>query len=77
MEGAVRNFFMPRPTVGFFVRMGTVALLLPPCLGTLMNVRGEQGLPETGKMILWQLILAWAVGWLLHTLLHLLTLVFR
>ena len=57
--------------------LGTVALLLPPCLGTLMNVRGEQGLPETGKMILWQLILAWAVGWLLHTLLHLLTLVFR
>ena len=51
--------------------LGTVSLLLPPCLGTLMTVRVEFGPLEMGKMILRQLILAWGVGALLHVLLHL------
>lgn len=53
------------------VVLGTIALLLPPCLGTLMTVRGEMGLVETGKMIARQLVLAWGVGFVLHSLLHL------
>lgn len=57
--------------------LGTVSLLLPPCLGTLMTVRGELGLMEMGKMILRQLLLAWSVGVVLHGLLHLLSLILR
>lgn len=51
--------------------LGTVALLLPPCLGTLITVRGELGRREAGRMILRQLLLAWAAGAVLHGLLHL------
>ena len=52
--------------------LGTVALLLPPCFGTLMTVRGEHGSRETLRLILRQLLLAWGVGFFLHVLLHLL-----
>ncbi len=52
--------------------LGVVALLLPPCLGTLMTVRGELGRRETGRLILRQLFIAWATGVILHGLLHLL-----
>ena len=52
--------------------LGTVSLLLPPCLGTLTTVQGEQGLRETGKLILRQLFIAWAMGAILHLVLHLL-----
>ena len=52
--------------------LGTVSLLLPPCLGTLTAVRGEQGLGETGKLVLRQLLIAWGVGTILHLVLHLL-----
>lgn len=51
--------------------LGVVALLLPPCLGTLVAVRGELGRRELGKLILRQLLLAWSVGAILHGLLHL------
>ena len=54
------------------VVLGVVALLLPPCLGTLMTVRGELGRRETGRLILRQLFIAWATGVILHGLLHLL-----
>ena len=57
--------------------LGTVALLLPPCLGTLMTMRGELGGRETGKLILRQVLLAWAAGAVLHGLLHLATLFLR
>ena len=56
--------------------LGTVALLLPPCLGTLMTVRGELGRWEMLRMLLFQLLLAWAAGVVLHGLLHLVSLVF-
>lgn len=56
--------------------LGTVALLLPPCLGTLMTVRGELGRREMLRMILFQLFLAWGTGVVLHGLLHLASLVF-
>lgn len=49
-----------------------VSLLLPPCVGTLMTVSGELGPRETGKMILRHLLLAWSVGFLLHSILQLL-----
>ena len=51
--------------------LGVVALLLPPCLGTLVTVRGEMGRRESGRLILRQLILAWSTGVVLHGLLHL------
>ena len=51
--------------------LGVVALLLPPCLGTLVTVRGELGGREAGKMVLRQTILAWAVGAILHGILQL------
>ena len=51
--------------------LGVMALLLPPCMGTLMTVRGELGRRETGKLILRQLLLAWSAGVILHGLLHL------
>ena len=57
--------------------LGVVALLLPPCLGTLMTVRGELGGRETGKLILRQVLIAWAAGAVLHGLLHLVTLFLR
>ena len=50
--------------------LGIVSLLLPPCIGTLMTMRGELGLRETGKLVLRQLILAWTVGFILHWLLQ-------
>ena len=50
--------------------LAVVALLLPPCLGTLMTVRGELGRREVGRMILRQLILAWSAGVVLHGLLQ-------
>ena len=53
--------------------LGTVSLLLPPCLGTLMTVRAELGGPQTAKLILRHMLLAWGVGTVLHGLLHLLT----
>ena len=53
------------------VILGVVALLLPPCLGTLMTVRGELGRRETGRLVLRQLLFAWTVGTVLHLLLHL------
>ena len=56
--------------------LGTVALLLPPCLGTLMTVRGELGRWEMLRMLLFQLLLAWGAGVVLHGLLHLVFLVF-
>ena len=59
------------------VVLGTVSLLLPPCLGTLMTVRGELGLLETGKLILRQLLLAWGVGTVLHGLLQLIARLLR
>ena len=51
--------------------LGMAALLLPPCLGTLMTVRAELGPREMGKMILRQMLLAWSAGVVLHGLLHL------
>ena len=51
--------------------LGVVALLLPPCLGTLMTVRGELGPREMGKLILRQLLIAWGAGVVLHGLLQL------
>ena len=54
------------------VVLGTVALLLPPCLGTLTAAWGEIGPGETCKLILFQLILAWGAGVVLHVLLQLL-----
>ena len=51
--------------------LGVVALLLPPCLGTLVTVRGELGPREMGRLLLRQLLIAWAVGAILHGLLHL------
>ena len=51
--------------------LGVVALLLPPCLGTLVTVRGELGRREMGKLILRQLLLAWSIGVILHGLLQL------
>ena len=57
--------------------LGVVALLLPPCLGTLMTVRGELGGRETGKLILRQVLIAWAAGAVLHGLLHLVTMFLR
>lgn len=56
--------------------LGTVALLLPPCLGTLMTVRGELGRWEMLRMLLFQLLLAWGAGVVLHGVLHLVSLVF-
>ena len=57
------------------VVLGTVALLLPPCLGTLTAAWGEIGPGETCKLILFQLILAWGAGVVLHVLLQLLPIV--
>ena len=57
--------------------LGVVALLLPPCLGTLMTVRGELGGRETGRLILRQVLIAWAAGAVLHGLLHLVTMFLR
>lgn len=51
--------------------LAVVSLLLPPCLGTIMTVRGELGAGETMRMILRHLLLAWGVGFVLHGLLHL------
>ena len=51
--------------------LGVVAMLLPPCLGTLVTVRGELGRREMGKLILRQLLLAWSIGVILHGLLQL------
>ena len=56
--------------------LGTVALLLPPCLGTLMTVRGELGRREMLRMLLFQLFLAWGIGVVMHGLLHLVSHVF-
>ena len=56
--------------------LGVVALL-PPCLGTLMTVRGELGGREMGKLILRQVLIAWAAGAVLHGLLHLVTMFLR
>ena len=56
--------------------LGTVALLLPPCLGTLMTVRGELGRWEMLRMLLFQLLLAWGAGVVLHGVLHLVSLIF-
>lgn len=53
--------------------LGLVSLLLPPCLGTLVAVRGELGRWEAGKLILCQLLLAWSAGAVLHCLLQLIT----
>lgn len=50
--------------------LGTVSLLLPPCLGTLMTVRGEFGSRETGILILRHVLLAWTTGVILHGVLH-------
>ena len=50
--------------------LGIVALLLPPCLGTLMTVRGELGRREAARLILRQLLLAWSTGVILHGLLQ-------
>ena len=58
------------------VVLGAVSLLLPPCVGTLMTVRGELGLREAGRMILRQLLLAWGVGFILHGLLHFIPIMF-
>ena len=57
--------------------LGVVSLLLPPCLGTLVTVRGEFGAREAGKMILRQLAIAWTTGLVLHWLLHFVSLVLR
>ncbi len=57
--------------------LGTVALLMPPCLGTLTVVRGELGCREAGRMVLRQTLLAWGVGAVLHGLLHLASLLYR
>ena len=51
--------------------LGVVVMLLPPCLGTLVTVRGELGRREMGKLILRQLLLAWSIGVILHGLLQL------
>ena len=56
--------------------LGVVALLLPPCLGTLVTVRGELGRREMGKLILRQLLLAWSIGVILHGLLQLMARLF-
>ena len=53
--------------------LGLVSLLLPPCVGTLVTVRGELGAQEAGRMVLRQLLLAWAAGAILHCLLQLVT----
>ena len=53
------------------VVLGTVSLILPPCLGTLMTVRSEFGIRRAGSMVLRQLLVAWAVGFFLHGLLQL------
>ncbi len=58
------------------VVLGAVAMLLPPCLGTVMTVRGELGAGEAGKLILRQLVIAWTVGFVLHWLLHFVSAVF-
>ena len=57
------------------VVLGTVSLLLPPCLGVLMTVRAELGPGEVAKLVLRQAAIAWAVGIVLHGLLHLLSIV--
>ena len=56
--------------------LGVVAMLLPPCLGTLVTVRGELGRREMGKLILRQLLLAWSIGVILHGLLQLMARLF-
>ena len=55
--------------------LGTVSLLLPPCLGVLMTVRAELGPGEVAKLVLRQAAIAWAMGIVLHGLLHLLSIV--
>lgn len=59
------------------VVLGAVSLLLPPCAGTLMTVRGELGFREMGKMILRQFLFAWWVGFILHGLLHIIPTLIR
>ena len=60
MEGAVRNFFLPRPTVGFFVRLGTVALLSVIVFGWVLRpcvIRGasmEPTIHRTGFTFCWR-----------------------
>ena len=51
--------------------LGVVALLLPPCLGTLTTVRAELGAKEAGKLVVRHLLAAWTTGYILHGLLHL------
>ncbi len=53
--------------------LGTVSLLLPPCLGTLTIVHGEFGAWETAKLVLRQCIFAWSVGCIMHCILHFLS----
>ncbi len=52
--------------------LGSIALLLPPCLGTLLTVRSELGLSEMGKLILRHVLLAYLMGMILHGVLHVL-----
>ena len=48
----------------------TVALLLPPCLGTLAAVREEGGRKQLLFLLLRHLFLAWGTGAILHLVLH-------
>ena len=52
------------------VVLGTVALLLPPCLGTLAAVREEVGRKQLLFLLLRHLLLAWGTGAMLHLVLH-------
>ena len=52
------------------VVLGTVALLLPPCLGTLAAVREEGGRKQLLFLLLRHLLLAWGTGAILHLVLH-------
>ncbi|MBR3137536.1 MAG: ferrous iron transporter B [Clostridia bacterium] len=50
--------------------LGTVALLLPPCLGTLAAVREEAGRKQLLSLVLRHVLLAWSIGALMHFVLH-------
>ena len=51
--------------------LGTVALLLPPCLGTLAAVREEGGWGCALRLLLRHVVSAWGIGTVLHLVLHL------
>jgi len=52
--------------------LGTVALLMPPCLGTLAALRAEGGWGCLARLLLRHVALAWGAGAILHFVLQIL-----